>query len=78
MIERIAFVLDGVPVEVQTDPMRRLAGVLAVDLGRTELKTGCVAGDCGGCVVRVDGRALAACRVAVAMVDGCEVDTSGA
>ena len=75
MTERIAFVLDGVPVEVQADPMRRLADVLRNDLGLTGMKVSCTVGDCGGCTVRVDGRRLAACRVAVAQVDGCEVVT---
>lgn len=75
MTERIAFALNGVPVEVQTDPMRRLADVLRNDLGLTGLKVSCKASDCGGCTVSVDGRQLAACRVAVAQVEGCEVVT---
>jgi aerobic-type carbon monoxide dehydrogenase small subunit (CoxS/CutS family) len=73
--ERIAFVLNGMRVEVETDPMRRLAAVLHDDLGLTGMNVGCNAGDCGGCTVRVDGRQLAACLVAVAQVDGCEVVT---
>ena len=75
MTERIAFGLNGGRVEVDTDPMRRLAAVLHDDLGLTGLKVGCNAGDCGGCTVRVDGRQLAACLVAVAQVEGCEVVT---
>ena len=75
MTEWIAFGLNGVRVEVETDPMRRLADVLCNDLGLTGLKVGCNAGDCGGCTVRVDGRQLAACLVAVAQVEGCEVVT---
>ena len=78
MTERIAFTLDGARVEVQTDPMRRLADVLRNDLGLTGMKVSCTAGDCGGCTVRVDGRQLAACRVAVAQVEGCEVVTADA
>jgi len=77
-MERIAFVLNGVQVEVQADPMRRLVDVLCGDLGVTEVKVGCSTGDCGSCTVRVDGRQLAACLVAVAQVDGCEVVTTDA
>lgn len=75
MTERMAFTLNGVPVEVQADPMQRLADVLCDNLGVTGMKVSCNAGDCGGCAVRVDGRQLAACRVAVAQVEGCEVVT---
>ena len=75
MTERIAFALDGERVEVETDPMRRLAAVLHDDLGLTGMKVGCNAGDCGGCTIRVDGRQVSACLVAVAQVEGCEVVT---
>ena len=75
MTERIAFALDGERVEVETDPMRRLAAVLHDDLGLIGMKVGCNAGDCGGCTIRVDGRQVSACLVAVAQVEGCEVVT---
>jgi len=73
--ERIAFTLDGAPVEVHSDPMRRLADVLIEDLGLTGLKIGCTGGDCGSCTVSIDGRQLAACLVAVTQVEGSEVAT---
>jgi aerobic-type carbon monoxide dehydrogenase small subunit (CoxS/CutS family) len=75
VIERIAFWVNGVRVEVETDPMRRLAAVLHDDLDLTDMKTGCNAGDCGGCTVRVNGRQVSACLVAVAQVEGCEIVT---
>ena len=75
MTERIAFGLNGGRVEVDTDPMRRLADVLHHDLGLTGTKTGCKAGDCGACAVRIDARTVASCLVAVAQVEGCEIVT---
>ena len=75
MTEKIAFGLNGRLVVVETDPMRPLADVLHHDLGLPDTKTGCTTGDCGACTVRVDERELAACRVAVALVEGCEVVT---
>jgi aerobic-type carbon monoxide dehydrogenase small subunit (CoxS/CutS family) len=75
MTERIAFALNGVRVEVRSDPMRRLSDVLIKDLGLTSMNASCAGGDCGGCTVIVDGRRQAACRLAVAMVDGSEVST---
>ena len=75
MTDRIAFRLNGSRVVVETDPMRRLADVLRYDLGLTATQTNCTVGDCGGCLVRVDGREVASCRVAVAQVENSEVDT---
>ena len=75
MTDRIAFRLNGSRVVVETDPMRRLADVLRYDLGLIATQTSCTVGDCGGCMVRVDGREVASCRVAVAQVEDSEVVT---
>ena len=75
MTDRIAFRLNGSRVEVVTDPMRRLADVLRHDLGLIATQTSCTVGDCGGCLVRVDGREVASCRVAVAQVEDSDVFT---
>ena len=75
MTDRIAFRLNGSRVVVETDPMRRLADVLRYDLGLTATQTNCTVGDCGGCLVRVDGREVASCRVAVAQVEDSDVVT---
>jgi aerobic-type carbon monoxide dehydrogenase small subunit (CoxS/CutS family) len=75
LTERIAFGLNGARVEVETDPMRRLADVLHHDLGLPGTKVGCTTGDCGACAVRVDERRVSACLVAVALVEGSEVVT---
>ena len=71
----VSFRVNGVPVDVETDPMRRLADVLRDDLGLTGTKIGCNAGDCGACTVRLDGRQVCACLVPVAQVAGSEVLT---
>ncbi|TAK00673.1 MAG: 2Fe-2S iron-sulfur cluster binding domain-containing protein [Chloroflexota bacterium] len=71
----IAFSVNGRPVDVEVDPMRRLADVLRDDLGLTGTKIGCDAGDCGACTVRLDGRQVAACLVPVAQAAGTEVRT---
>lgn len=75
MTERIAFLLNGGRVEVDTDPMRSLADVLHHDLGLTGTKTGCKAGDCGSCAVRIGARTMRSCLLAVAQVEGCEIVT---
>jgi len=71
----IAFSVNGRAVDVEVDPMRRLADVLRDDLGLTGTKIGCDAGDCGACTVRLDGRQVCACLVPVAQAAGGDVRT---
>ena len=71
----ITFSVNGSPVQVVSDPLRRLSTVLRDDLGLTGTKVGCDAGDCGACTVRLDGAAVCACLVPVARAAGREVAT---
>lgn len=71
----ISFRVNGAAVDVEADPMRRLADVLREDLGLTGTKVGCNAGDCGACTVRLDGAQVCACLVPIAQAAGAEVDT---
>jgi len=71
----IAFTVNGRPVDVEVDPMRRLADVLRDDLGLTGTKIGCDAGDCGACTVRLDGRQVCACLVPIAQAAGADIRT---
>ncbi|HEY1411853.1 MAG TPA: (2Fe-2S)-binding protein, partial [Rhodopila sp.] len=68
--ERIRFTLNGQPVEIQADPMLRLADVLRDTLGLTGTKIGCNAGDCGACTVLLDERQVCACLLPIARVEG--------
>ncbi|HSO29233.1 MAG TPA: molybdopterin cofactor-binding domain-containing protein [Candidatus Sulfomarinibacteraceae bacterium] len=67
--------VNGEPMELEVDPMRRLADVLRDDLGMTGTKIGCDAGDCGACTVRMDGLQVAACLVPIAQAAGSDVRT---
>ena len=71
----VSFEVNGGPVDIEVEPMRRLADVLRDDLGLTGTKIGCNAGDCGACTVRIDGQQACACLVPVAQVAGCQVRT---
>jgi CO/xanthine dehydrogenase Mo-binding subunit/aerobic-type carbon monoxide dehydrogenase small subunit (CoxS/CutS family) len=71
----INLTVNGAPVGLEVDPMRRLADVLRDDLGLTGTKIGCDAGDCGACTVRLDGRQVCACLVPVAQASGADVRT---
>lgn len=71
----IAFVVNGRPVVLETDPLRRLIDVLREDLGLTGVKEGCGEGECGACSVLIDERPALACIVAVGAVEGRHVVT---
>src|SRR6202795_3160186 len=73
--QQVTFTLNGRRVEVHVDPVRRLADVLREDLGLTGTKVGCDAGDCGACTVRLDGKQVCACLVAMGQVEGRAVET---
>ena len=56
------------------------AGFTALELIRDRLelkgtKEGCGIGECGACTIVVDGRAVNACLMFAAQLDGCEIDT---
>ncbi len=72
---RITFELNGQPVELDVDPLRRLLDVVRDDLGFTGTKQGCGEGECGACTVLVDGQAVNSCLVAVCQVEGARVTT---
>ena len=67
--------VNGVPVEIGTDPARRLSDVLRETLGLRGTKVGCDAGDCGACTVLIDGNPVCACLTPVAQAAGRDIQT---
>lgn len=72
---KISLTVDGTPVETTIDPGECLMDVLR-RLGHTSVKNGCDRGDCGSCAVLVDGKAVNACLVFAAQLDGCTIATA--
>jgi carbon-monoxide dehydrogenase small subunit len=72
---KIAFELNGAPVEIDSEPMARLLDVLRRDLLLTGSKEGCGEGECGACTVLIDGRPVNACLVPVGQVNKRRVRT---
>jgi carbon-monoxide dehydrogenase small subunit len=70
-----AFTVNGTPVEVEANGMRRLLDVLRDDLGMTGTKEGCGEGECGACSVLLDGAVVDACLVPVSQAQGASVQT---
>lgn len=71
----LRFTVNGVAVDLDVHPGRRLSEVLRSDLGLTGTKVGCDAGDCGACTVLIDGAPVCACLTPVAQAAGCDLRT---
>jgi carbon-monoxide dehydrogenase small subunit len=62
--------------EVNTDaPAHTTLLYLLRDLGFTEVKNGCEAGDCGACTILLDGLAMNACCALGVQAEGREITT---
>src|SRR6059036_3175484 len=72
---KIAFELNGEPVEVAFAPHKTLLEVLREDLGLTGTKHGCELGECGTCTVLVDGEPVLSCLALPVEMAGREIKT---
>ena len=72
---KVAFTLNGKTADWSGSPVTRLVAALRDDLGLTGTKVGCDAGDCGACTVRLDGRQVCSCLVAMGQMQGRTVET---
>ena len=71
----VQFHVNKLPVAVRTDPTRTLLSVLRDDLKLKGAKEACGQGDCGACVVVMDGKAVNSCLILIAQVEGTAVVT---
>jgi len=67
--------VNGTQQEVSANPDKTLLYLLRDNLGLTGTKDGCSSGDCGACVVMLDGRPVNSCMVLAAQVEGSTVLT---
>jgi len=72
---RVAFVLNGRPVEGQAEPRMLLTDFLRHVLGMTGTHVGCEHGVCGACTVEVDGVPARACLMLAVQADGASLRT---
>ncbi len=70
----IAFTVNGAEVRTEASAHTSLLYLLR-DLGFTEIKNGCEAGDCGACTILLDGTAMNACCALGVQADGREIIT---
>ncbi|MFJ6758062.1 (2Fe-2S)-binding protein [Streptomyces sp. NPDC091273] len=67
--------VNGRPEQFSAQPNELLVERLRDGLGLTGTKVGCDTGQCGSCVVRLDGRSVKSCLVLTASAAGSEVAT---
>ena len=67
--------VNGREVELAVDAVTPLLTVLRNDLALNGPKYGCGLGECGACMVLVNGRAARSCTVPVGLVQGRDVTT---
>lgn len=69
------FIVNHRSRQIRTIPTRTLLAVLREDLGLTSVKEGCGQGDCGSCIVVMNGMAVNSCLVLAGQVEGAEIIT---
>ena len=67
--------INGTTKEVDVDPSTPMLWVLRDNLNLVGTKYGCGVSQCGTCTIHLDGTAVRACMVTVAMVGNQEVTT---
>ena len=72
---RLDFVVNGESCSLEVEPWETLVEVLRERMHLMGTKEGCGEGDCGVCIVLVDGRPVNSCLMLVVDVGGREVET---
>jgi len=71
----IYLTVNGAPRRIHTTPDRTLLQVLRDDFGLIGVKEGCGQGDCGSCIVILNGEAVNSCLILAPQAEGAEVLT---
>jgi aerobic-type carbon monoxide dehydrogenase small subunit (CoxS/CutS family) len=72
----LTFTVNGGVRTITTEPHRTLLNVLRENLDLISVKEGCAQGDCGACVVIMDGFAVNSCLVLAPQAQGSEIITA--
>jgi len=67
--------VNGKDYVIDVKPYERLIDVLRYKLGLTSVKEGCGRGECGACVVLMDGKPIASCLTLAVRANGKKIIT---
>jgi len=73
--QKVRFVLNGEPVEVEVEPRMLLVHLLREELLLTGTHIGCDTSQCGACTVFMDGASVKSCTVFGVQADGSQITT---
>ena len=71
----IRFTLNGQPRDIAVDPNELLLNLIREQEKLTGTKYGCGIGECGACMVHIDGQPILSCLELAVSADGCDVVT---
>ena len=71
----LTFTVNGTTVSGPVDGQKTLLRYLRDDLGLMGTKDGCTSGDCGTCVVQVDGKTVDSCVYLMKRANGVAIET---
>ena len=71
----VTLTVNGKQRTISTPPNRSLLDILREDLSLTGTKEACGQGDCGACVIVMDGKAVNSCLVLAPQAEGSDVLT---
>ncbi len=72
---QLSFRLNGKDYSIETQDNRRMIDVLREDLRLTGTKEGCGVGECGACMVVINGNAVTSCLVYAGQMQGADILT---
>lgn len=75
MKQALELKVNGQLYEVSVEPWQSLAEVLREELGLIGVKVSCNAGDCGSCLVIINGKAVKSCLMLALQARGKEITT---
>lgn len=67
--------VDGILYKIETHPAKRLLDILRDDLKILSIKEGCGEGECGACLVLIDGKLSTSCIVSASAVNNKKITT---
>lgn len=74
-MQEVTFTVNGEPHTARVEGRKTLLSYLRDDLGLMGTKDGCTTGDCGSCLVLIDGKPRDACVYLLRRADGVSVET---
>ncbi|WP_440059116.1 (2Fe-2S)-binding protein [Thermogladius sp. 4427co] len=72
---KVTLTVNNVKYELDVPPTERLIDTLRYRLGLTSVKEGCGRGECGTCIVLVNGKPAHSCLNLTSRLDGAEITT---